>query len=320
MFQRLDQLNAGTMFIITGQAGAGKSHLAASARRSGTIWVLDTEGASQSLLGKPGVHTDIRAVQTLSLRQLLDAMREVRRAGRPGDTVILDSISKVIQAMRSHAQQRAGADTDRKTSLSYDEHASVNRNMQAIYTALSELKHAGFHVLIIGHLAKKYQSSGSALADVGLRVLADESINYEADAILLVERTGQRRTVTPIIKPPRQRHLQLNQEYPANLATLFPDQVPHEELEQSETGKPVAPANVTTFPTEEARTGAPRTPEEAERRFFNRYAETVGGGTWTAVQKFLGYRSEKPTTVEEWIDIGAEVRQHAASNGEVTAA
>src|SRR4028118_2283126 len=90
MFQRLDQLSAGTMFIITGQAGSGKSHLAASARRSGTIWVLDTEGASQSLLGKPGVHADIRAVQTLSLRQLLDAMREVRRSGKPGDTVILD--------------------------------------------------------------------------------------------------------------------------------------------------------------------------------------------------------------------------------------
>ena len=319
MFQRLDQLSAGTMFIITGQAGSGKSHLAASARRSGTIWVLDTEGASQSLLGKPGVHTDIRAVQTLSLRQLLDAMREIRRVGRPGDTVLLDSISKVIQAMRSHAQQRAGAETDRKTSLSYDEHASVNRNMQAIYTALSELKHAGFHVLIIGHLAKKYQSSGNALADAGLRVLADENITYEADAILLVERTGQRRTVTPIIKPPRHRHLQLNQEYPATLATLFPDQVPAEEAEQIETAKPSAD-NVTTFPAEEARNGAPRTPEEAERRFFARYGETVGGGTWTAVQKFLGYRSQKPTTVQDWIDIGAEVRQHIVPEGEGAAA
>ncbi len=99
MFQRLDQLATGSMYILTGMAGAGKSHLAASARRTGTIWVLDTEGASQSLLGKPGVHQDIRAVQTLSLRQLLDAMREVRRLGRLGDTVILDSISKVLLAM-----------------------------------------------------------------------------------------------------------------------------------------------------------------------------------------------------------------------------
>ncbi len=222
MFQRLDQLSTGTMLILTGLAGSGKSHLAASARRSGSIWVLDTEGASQNLLGKPGIHADIRAVQTLSLKQLLEAMREVRRAGKRGDTVVLDSISKVLQAMRSHAAQRAGAEVDRKTSLAYDEHASVNRNMQAIYTGLTELKHAGFHVLIIGHLAKKYQSSGNALADAGLRVLADENITYEADAILLVERSGQRRTMTPIIKPPRQRHLQLNQEYPATLATLFP--------------------------------------------------------------------------------------------------
>jgi len=318
MFQRLENLSTGTMYILTGQSGVGKSHLAASARRNGTIWVLDTEGAAQSLHGKPGVHSDIRAVQTLSLRQLLDAMREVRRAGKAGDTVILDSISKVLQAMRSHAQQRAGAEVDRKTSLSYDEHASVNRNMQAIYTGLTELKHAGFNVLIIGHLAKKYQSSGSALSDVGLRVLADENINYEADAILLIERAGQRRTVTPIIKPPRQRHLQLNQEYPATLATLFPDQTP-EQAPQTSDAKPEAtatPPNVTTFPAEEARSGAPRTAEEAERRFFARYDQLVGGGTWTAVQKYLGYRSPKPATVDEWIEVGAEVRSHAAEQGE----
>ena len=316
MFQRLDQLATGSMYILTGMAGAGKSHLAASARRTGTIWVLDTEGASQSLLGKPGVHQDIRAVQTLSLRQLLDAMREVRRLGRPGDTVILDSISKVLLAMRAHAQQRAGAEVDRKTSIAYDEYASVNRNMQVIYTSLTELKQAGFHVLIIGHLAKKYQSSGSALTDVGLRVLADESITYEADAILLVERNGQRRSITPIIKPPRQRHLQLNQEYPATLATLYPEQVPV----QKQADPDDAPANVTAFPAEEARNGAPRTPEEAERRFFARYGELLGGETWAAVQKYLGYRSPKPATIDEWIEVGAEVRQHGVEAAEGTAA
>ena len=320
MFQRLDQLSTGTMSILTGLAGSGKSHLAASARRSGTIWVLDTEGASQNLLGKSGIHADIRAVQTLSLKQLLEAMREVRRAGKRGDTVVLDSISKVLQAMRSHAAQRAGAEVDRKTSLAYDEHASVNRNMQAIYTGLTELKHAGFHVLIIGHLAKKYQSSGNALADAGLRVLADENITYEADAILLVERVGQRRTVTPIIKPPRQRHLQLNQEYSATLATLFPELVPLEEPAGGNPHDTAAPANVTAFPAEEARNGAPRTVEEAERRFFARYAETIGGTSWSAVEKYLGYESSKPAAIDEWIEVAAEVRRHRAEQaGEVAA-
>jgi adenosyl cobinamide kinase/adenosyl cobinamide phosphate guanylyltransferase len=310
MFQRLDQLRTGSLYIVTGQAGAGKSHLAASARRSGTVWVLDTEGASQNLLNKPGVHQDIRAVQTLSLRQLLDAMREIKRAGRPGDTVILDSISKVLQAMRSYAQQRAGAETDRKASLSYDEHASVNRNMQAIYTGLTELKQAGFHVLVIGHLAKKYQTNGSALSDVGLRVLADENITYEADAVLLVERTGARRTVTPIIKPPRQRHLQLNQEYPAALATLYPDQVAEDDhkAEASDKGN----GRVTQFPTEEARAnGAPKNARDAEKRFFARYAELIGGNAWADVESFLGYESDKPTTVQEWVEIAAEVRARA---------
>ncbi|MBA3946260.1 MAG: AAA family ATPase [Herpetosiphonaceae bacterium] len=329
MFKKLDQLLSGTLFILTGLPGSGKSHLAASARRSGTIWILDTEGASQSLLGKPGIHPDIQAVQTLSLKQLLDAMREILRMGKPGDTVILDSISKVINAMRQHAQQRAGGDTDRKTALAYDEHASINRNMQSIYTGLTELKHAGFHIIMIGHLAKKYQASGSALTDVGLRVLADENINYEADAILLVERTGQRRSITPIIKPPRQRHLQLAQEYPASLATLFPDQVPLDNDKRVVTeplGRPpqtaadeqeveaVAPANVTTFPATESRTrpNTPKTPEEAEQRFFARWGQVMGGTNWSVVQKFLGYRSPRPTTIEEWIDLAAEVRDHNA--------
>ncbi|WP_029214413.1 AAA family ATPase [Kallotenue papyrolyticum] len=302
MFQRLDQLRTGSLFIITGQAGAGKSHLAASARRGGTVWVLDTEGAAQNLLGKPGIHREIQAVQTLSLRQLLDAMREIKRVGRPGDTVILDSISKVLQAMRSYAQQRAGAETDRKAAISYDEHASVNRNMQAIYTGLTELKQAGFHVIIIGHLAKKYQANGNALADVGLRVLADEHINYEADAILLVERNGARRTVTPIIKPPRQSHLQLNQEYPATLATLYPDLAVEEAVE----------AKVTPFPGDEARAnGTPKNARDAERRFFARYGELIGGTSWADVEAFLGYQADKPATVQEWIDLAAEVRARA---------
>jgi adenosyl cobinamide kinase/adenosyl cobinamide phosphate guanylyltransferase len=309
MFQRLDQLRTGSMYIITGQAGAGKSHLAASARRSGTVWVLDTEGASQNLINKPGIHRDIQAVQSLSLRQLLDAMREVKRIGKPGDTVILDSISKVLQAMRSYAQQRAGAETDRKASLSYDEHASVNRNMQAIYTGLTELKHGGFHVIIIGHLAKKYQTNGSSLSDVGLRVLADENITYEADAVLLVERNGARRSVTPIIKPPRQRHLQINQEYPATLATLYPDQAVEEETPVAVEGTSEAPTNVSQFPTDEARTSAaPKTAREAERRFYARYGTVIGGTTWEDVETFLGYPSTKPKTVEEWVEVAGEVK------------
>lgn len=308
MFQRLDQLRSGSLFIVTGQPGAGKSHLAASARKDGTVWVIDTEGAAHNLRDKPGIHPDIRAVQTLSLRQLLDAMREIKRQGKLGDTVILDSISKVIQAMRSYAQQRAGADTDRKSSLSYDEHASVNRNMQAIYTGLTELKHAGFHVIIIGHLAKKYQTNGSSLSDVGLRVLADENITYEADAVLLVERHNARRSVTPIIKPPRQRHLQLNQEYPATLATLYPELAVTDAPAHSNGAEP---ENVTTFP---AQANGARTPRDAERRFFARFGDTIGGTTWEAVEEYLGYESPKPTTVDEWVDVAAEVRARAGDD------
>lgn len=300
MFQSLDQLQTGSLFILTGQAGAGKSHLAASARRHGTVWILDTEGASKNLLGKASVHKQIQAVQTLSLQQLLAAINELKRLGKAGDTVVLDSVSKILQAMRAHAQQRAGAETDRKTSIEIDEYASFNRNMQTIYTGLTELKHLGMHVVIIGHLAKQYQDNSEErpTSDVGLRVLADENITYEADAIMLVERHGDERTMRPIIKPPRPVHLALGNNYPAKLTTLYPELA----LEEAFGSSP------------QERSGRPVDASEAERRFFARYGNVVGGSNWNAVQRYLGRKDKKPTTIEGWVAAAESVRQHPAES------
>jgi hypothetical protein len=341
MFQRLDELQTGSLYILTGQAGAGKSHLAAGARRSGTLWVLDTEGAAQNLAGKAGIHRRIQVMQSLSLRALVEAMDEIRRIGKPGDTIVLDSISKVFQAMRAYAQRRAGAETDRKTGVGFEEHASINRNMQAVYTGLTELKQAGFHVVIIGHLGRKYRAQDEGgLHDEGLRVLADEQIAYEADAILLVEREGDERTITPIINPPRPAHLKLNKRYAATLATMYPDQVPDGEAKAkrgarsgasgepaSERSNAAAPAAHEQRAIAEAPAQAytaennghaaesngraatpPRDPAEAEQRFFARYGEVIGGENWSAVQRYLGSRAPKPTTVEGWIAAAEAVR------------
>ncbi|NJM08546.1 AAA family ATPase [Candidatus Gracilibacteria bacterium] len=324
MFQRLDELQTGTMYILTGQAGVGKSHLAASARRSGTLWILDTEGAAQSLHGKTGIHKRTQVVQTLSLKALTQAMEEIRKQGKPGDTVLLDSISKIFQAMRSYAQQRAGSETDRKTNIGYDEHVSVNRNMQVVYTGLTELKQAGFHVVIIGHLARKYRAQEGGLSDDGLRVLADEQIAYEADAILLVEREGDERSVMPIVKPPRPAHLKFEQRYPAVLATLYPDLVPTSKARKGEAAADVAETNETTSPESEAApptgTGAqpPRDATEAEQRFFARYGDLIGERNWSAVQRYLGSLRPRPTSVEEWIAVAEAVR--GRSRGETVVA
>jgi hypothetical protein len=337
MFQRLDELQTGSLFILTGQAGAGKSHLAASARKGGTLWVLDTEGAAQNLSSKPGIHRRIQVLQSLSLKALVEAMDEIRKLGKTGDTVILDSISKVFQAMRSYAQRRAGAETDRKTGVGFDEHASINRNMQAVYTGLTELKQAGFHVVVIGHLARKYRAQESGLQDEGLRVLADDQIAYEADAILLVEREGDERTITPIIKPPRPAHLKMNKRYSATLGTLYPDLVPdadkakaagarqgdkaksrpaepvrQEPEEQEQEDINFAPAPAATAPA--AATQPPRDPAEAEQRFFTRYSEIIGGDSWDNVQSYLRSRAPKPTTVEGWIATAEAVGDRARND------
>ncbi len=297
MFQPLDELITGSLFILTGLAGAGKSHLAASSRRNGTVWILDTEGAAKNLLGKPGVHKSIQAVQTLSLNTLLQAMEEIKSHGKPGDTVVLDSISKIFQAMRAHAQQRAGAEINRKVDIDFDEYASFNRNLQTIYTGLTELKQAGFHVIIIGHLARKYQGDDHSREDIGLRVLADENITYEADAILLVERDGDERSIRPIIKPPRPMHLQMGQLYQAKLGTLYPELALEEAFG--------APAS--------ERSNRPISPAEAEKRFFARYSDVIGGTSWSAVQKYLGTRDRKPSTIEGWIEVAEAVRNAQAN-------
>ncbi len=332
MFQRLDELQTGSLYILTGQAGAGKSHLAASARRGGTLWVLDTEGAAQNLHGKPGIHKRIQVVQTISLRALMQAMEEVKRQGKPGDTVLLDSISKIFQAMRAYAQQRAGNETDRKTNIGYDEHASVNRNMQTVYTGLTELKQAGFHVIVIGHLGRKYRAGEAGLQDEGLRVLADENIAYEADAVLLVEREGDERTITPIVKPPRPAHLKLDKRYPATLATLYPDLAEKQAPEKRESGKKpsaakasahsdadeqaaieqaTAPAQAEAQDGAPAYSGPPRDAAEAEQRFYARYGDVIGGRSWQSVQRYLGHLLPRPTSVEEWIAVAEEVRDRA---------
>ena len=329
MFQRLEELQTGSLYILTGQAGAGKSHLAASARRGGTLWVLDTEGAAQNLSSKPGIHRRIQVLQSLSLKALVEAMDEIRKLGKPGDTVILDSISKVFQAMRGYAQRRAGAETDRKTGVAFDEHASINRNMQAVYTGLTELKQAGFHVVVIGHLARKYRVQDNGLQDEGLRVLADEQIAYEADAILLVEREGDERTITPIIKPPRPAHLKMNKRYAATLATLYPELVPDAERAKGRKGTaerqaPVAAqpeedqAEITPAPTPAVAAPAaphpPRDAAEAEQRFFTRYGEIIGGDSWDNVQSYLRSRAPKPTTVEGWIATAEAVRDRSRND------
>jgi len=341
MFQRLDELQTGSLYILTGQAGAGKSHLAASARRGGTLWVLDTEGAAQNLSSKPGIHRRIQVLQSLSLKALVEAMDEIRKLGKTGDTVILDSISKVFQAMRAYAQRRAGGETDRKTGVGFEEHASINRNMQAVYTGLTELKQAGFHVVVIGHLARKYRADSGGLQDEGLRVLADDQIAYEADAILLVEREGEERTITPIIKPPRPAHLKMNKRYAATLATLYPDLVPDAEKAKpagaragdkakSRAAEPAQPepdaqdedidfapapaaAPVATAPSS-ATPHPPRDAAEAEQRFFTRYGEIIGGESWDNVQSYLRSRAPKPTTIEGWIATAEAVRDRSRND------
>jgi hypothetical protein len=58
---------------------------------------------------------------------------------------------------------------------------------------------------------------------------------------------------------------------------------------------------------------APKNTEEAETRFYNRYASIVGGSKWADVQSYLQSRAPKPTTVEGWIAAADAVRGKQAA-------
>jgi hypothetical protein len=58
----------------------------------------------------------------------------------------------------------------------------------------------------------------------------------------------------------------------------------------------------------------PTTPEEAEARFFTRYGEIIGGGSWANVRRYLKEpRRPEPATVEQWIAAAEAVRDRSRS-------
>lgn len=75
---------------------------------------------------------------------------------------------------------------------------------------------------------------------------------------------------------------------------------------------------------EAAKPEAPQQPatltlEEAERRFFDRYAAIVGGSDWRDVQNYLRSRAPKPTTVPGWIAAAEAVRDQSEVQDEYDA-
>jgi hypothetical protein len=57
----------------------------------------------------------------------------------------------------------------------------------------------------------------------------------------------------------------------------------------------------------------PKNTDDAEARFFNRYASVIGGSKWADVQSYIGSRAPKPTTVEGWIAAADAVRGKQAA-------
>ena len=76
-------------------------------------------------------------------------------------------------------------------------------------------------------------------------------------------------------------------------------------------GAPAAATVSTSEAGPQPVTQPPRTPTEAETRFFKRYGATIGGQTWRDVQRYLGLRHPKPTTVDGWMNAALAVRDEA---------
>lgn len=54
--------------------------------------------------------------------------------------------------------------------------------------------------------------------------------------------------------------------------------------------------------------GDPAAVANAEEKFWEKWAPSLGGRRWANVQKLLGAQVEKPTTIEEWRQVYAAVK------------
>jgi hypothetical protein len=82
---------------------------------------------------------------------------------------------------------------------------------------------------------------------------------------------------------------------------------PRQQTTRGEGGIPAAPRPATQA---QAKVGSA---EEAEAQFYAHYGEEVGGGSWSAVQRYLGHLLPRPTSVEAWREVAKEIvaRQRA---------
>jgi hypothetical protein len=86
-----------------------------------------------------------------------------------------------------------------------------------------------------------------------------------------------------------------------------PREQPRQQTTRGEGGIPAAPRAATQA---QAKVGSA---EEAEAQFYAHYGEEVGGGSWSAVQRYLGHLLPRPTSVEAWREVAKEIvaRQRA---------
>jgi hypothetical protein len=51
----------------------------------------------------------------------------------------------------------------------------------------------------------------------------------------------------------------------------------------------------------------PASVEEAEQRFYARYADVIGGRDWGSVQRYTGIKSRSPTNIKAWYAVAEAV-------------
>lgn len=73
-------------------------------------------------------------------------------------------------------------------------------------------------------------------------------------------------------------------------------------------------AEIDLQPAPPPTSSAPKTADEAEQRFYARYAEAIGGREWKAVQRFLRSQAPAPATVEGWIAAAEAVRDQVRTS------
>jgi hypothetical protein len=278
---------------IIGPAGSGKTYsaLAIAVGLGQRIAVIDTENASAAKYAG-SFDFDVLALDSFAPRTYVEAIHAIEAANY--DVLIIDSLSHAWSG-KGGALEMVDAAAKRNQGNSYVGWRDVTPEHNRMVEAMVRCKS---HLIVTMRSKTEYvldkdeRTGRTAPRKVGMAPVQRDGLEYEFDIAgdmdldhnWMITKTRCSALDGMVLNKPGA--------WVAQQITAW--------LNDGASPPPAPEPKIATF--------QPNDTTEAETRFYARYAETINGKDWAAVQRYLTSRAPKPTTIEGWIAAAEAVR------------